>query len=77
MLRVYGDRGFGDQTDDDGGEQDDPKMKKDIEFALNNFALLAIDPTNVEYLELKPTPNHRTQWNKQPNGDWERVEVAP
>lgn len=59
------------------GWQDDPKMKKDIEFALNNFALLAIRPTGVEFLELKPTPNRRTQWKLTPNGDWDRVEVAP
>lgn len=57
--------------------EDDPEEEKKIEFALNNFALLAIRPTAVEYLELKPTPNHRTQWNKQSNGDWDRVEVAP
>lgn len=52
-------------------------MKKDIEFALNNFALLAIKPNAVEFLELKPTPNKRTQWHKQSDGEWERVEVAP
>ena len=57
--------------------QDDPTMKKDIEFALNNFALLAIRPTGVEFLELKPTPNKRTQWHKQADGGWDRVEVAP
>ena len=62
---------------DGGPEQDDPKQKKDIEFARNNFALLAIRPTGVEYLELKPTPNKRTQWTKRADGEWDRVEVAP
>ena len=51
-------------------------MKKDIEFACNNFAMLAIQAEGVEYLELKPTPNKRTQWHKE-GAEWKRVEVAP
>jgi hypothetical protein len=28
-------------------------------------------------LELKPVPNVRTQYNKQSDGSWEKVSVAP
>ena len=56
--------------------QDDPKEKKEIEFALNNFAILAIRPVAVEFLELKPTPNRRTQWRKQ-GDEWIETKVCP
>jgi pyridoxamine 5'-phosphate oxidase len=57
--------------------QDDPKQKKDIEFAKGNFAIIAVQPTGVEVLELKPQPNRRTQWTKQSDGSWSKVEVSP
>lgn len=57
--------------------QDDPKQKKDIEWAQSHFALIAIKPENAEMLELKPAPNVRTQYNKQSDGSWEKVSVAP
>ncbi|KAK1921678.1 hypothetical protein DB88DRAFT_498838 [Papiliotrema laurentii] len=58
-------------------ESDDPKQKKDIEFAKGNFAIIAVQPTGVEVLELKPQPNRRTQWTKQSDGSWSKVEVSP
>ncbi|ORY30325.1 hypothetical protein BCR39DRAFT_494590 [Naematelia encephala] len=57
-------------------DSDDPKVKKDIEYALSHFALLAIKPTGFELLELKATPNKRTQWTLK-GDEWVRVEVAP
>ena len=57
--------------------QDDPKQKKDIEMAYSHFALMAIEPEAAEYLELKPTPNRRTQWTKQADGSWDKRSVAP
>lgn len=58
-------------------ESDDPEEKKKIEYALSHFALLAIRVDGFEKLELKPTPNIRTQWTRQEGGDWKKQGVAP
>jgi hypothetical protein len=57
--------------------QDDPDEKKQIEVALKNFALVAIQVDAFEYLELAETPNRRTQWTRQDDGSWEERKVAP
>lgn len=57
--------------------QEDEKQKKDIEFAYSHMAILAIQATEAEMLELKPTPNRRVQWKKQQDGSWSRTDVAP
>ncbi|GFZ47813.1 hypothetical protein JCM24511_05560 [Saitozyma sp. JCM 24511] len=58
-------------------ESDDPEEKKQIESALKNFALVAIQVDAFEYLELAETPNRRTQWIRQDDGSWEERKVAP
>lgn len=58
-------------------ESDDPEEKKKIENALSHFALLVIRVDGCEKLELKPTPNIRTQWTRQDGGDWKKQGVAP
>jgi hypothetical protein len=57
--------------------QDDPDEKKQIESALRNFALVAIQVDAFEYLVLSETPNRRTQWIRQDDGSWEERKVAP
>lgn len=56
---------------------DDPEEQKVIDTALEHFAILAIRPTAFEVLELKPTPNIRTQYSLQSDGKWKEVSVAP
>ncbi|WWC86778.1 uncharacterized protein L201_001657 [Kwoniella dendrophila CBS 6074] len=58
-------------------ESDKPEEQKTIESAYSHFAIIAIAPEQVEYLELKPIPNRRTQWKRQNNGEWEETKVAP
>ncbi|WRT64641.1 uncharacterized protein IL334_001575 [Kwoniella shivajii] len=58
-------------------ESDKPEEQKTIKFAYDNFAIIAIAPEAVEYLELKPIPNRRTQYKRQSNGEWEETKVAP
>ena len=57
--------------------KDDPKEQEKIDNALSHFALLAIRPVAFEQLELKPTPNIRTQWEQQQDGSWKEKHVAP
>ncbi|AAW45838.2 hypothetical protein CNJ01800 [Cryptococcus deneoformans JEC21] len=64
-------------------KSDDPEGQKLVETAYNHFAIVAIRPEAVEFLELQPIPNRRTQWRwtKNPDiedsGSWEEVKVAP
>ncbi|WWD21614.1 hypothetical protein CI109_106100 [Kwoniella shandongensis] len=58
-------------------ESDDPEESKTITNALDHFAIIAIKPEAVEYLELKPIPNRRTQWALQGDGSWQETKVAP
>ncbi|KAK8847523.1 hypothetical protein IAR55_005381 [Kwoniella newhampshirensis] len=58
-------------------ESDDPEERKTIEYALEHFAIIAIRPEAVEFLELKPIPNRRTQWTVQADGTWQESKVAP
>ncbi|WVW78324.1 hypothetical protein I302_100278 [Kwoniella bestiolae CBS 10118] len=58
-------------------ESDKPDEQKTIQEAYDHFAIIAIAPSAVEYLELKPVPNRRTQWKRQEGGEWEETKVAP
>jgi hypothetical protein len=52
---------------------------KNYEEALGNFALLLIDPVEVDYVELGVMPNRRTKFVKQESGDerWKEVILVP
>ncbi|XAO24662.1 hypothetical protein I312_103467 [Cryptococcus bacillisporus CA1280] len=64
-------------------KSDDAEVQKLIETAYNHFAIVAIRPEAVEFLELQPIPNRRTQWRWTKNsevedsGSWEEVKVVP
>ncbi|WWC59578.1 uncharacterized protein I303_102135 [Kwoniella dejecticola CBS 10117] len=58
-------------------ESDKPEEQKTIQNAYDHFAIIAIAPEAVEYLELKPVPNRRTQYRRQGDGEWEETKVAP
>ncbi|GAA5873338.1 hypothetical protein JCM1840_000030 [Sporobolomyces johnsonii] len=56
--------------------QGDEEQKKQIEQALENFALVVIDPEEVDLVDLGSTPNRRTQW-KLTGDQWSEVAVVP
>ncbi|WVQ75905.1 hypothetical protein IAR50_005540 [Cryptococcus sp. DSM 104548] len=58
-------------------QSDDEKDKELVKTALDHFALIALRPTAVEYLELKPIPNRRTQWKSQDGKAWTEYKVVP
>ena len=49
---------------------------RNIEIALSNFALVVMEPTEVDLLELGPIPNRRTTWTKK-SKEWEESIVVP
>ncbi|KAG9101758.1 hypothetical protein FRC07_010279, partial [Ceratobasidium sp. 392] len=50
--------------------------KKHIKEALENFALLVLEPLEVEFLELGVEPNRRTRWKLSDN-EWKESSVVP
>ncbi|OCF45747.1 hypothetical protein I317_00235 [Kwoniella heveanensis CBS 569] len=58
-------------------KSDEPDEQKTIDYAFSHFAIIAIAPQAVEFLELKPIPNRRTQWRRQADGSWDELKVAP
>lgn len=52
---------------------------KDYEEALGNFALLLIDPIEVDYVELGVMPNRRTKFVRQESDDqrWKEMILVP
>ncbi|KAG6911285.1 hypothetical protein DXG01_002124 [Tephrocybe rancida] len=59
------------------GEDADEEAKKNWETALGNFALLIVDPTDVDYCELGVLPNRRTRFWKTNDGSWDSEAVVP
>lgn len=48
-----------------GDTPDDPKEAENLKIAFGNFALLLIDPIEVDYVELGILPNRRTRFVRQ------------
>lgn len=59
------------------GEDSDEEAKKNWETALGNFALLIVDPTDVDMVELGVVPNRRTRFWRTTRGEWESEAVVP
>ena len=59
-------------TDADGEDSD---ASKNWEMALGNFALLIVDPTEVDCLVL--APQHRTRFWKTNGGSWQEEALVP
>ena len=47
------------------------------ETALGNFALLVVDPVEVDYVELGPVPNRRTKFWRSDHGQWQDEALVP
>jgi hypothetical protein len=59
-------------TDGDGEE-----ARKNWKTALENFALLVVDPNEVDFIELGVSPNRRTRFWKTSYGAWEEEALVP
>jgi len=51
--------------------------RENWETALGNFALLVVDPNEVDYIELGAVPNRRTRFWKTSDGAWEEEALVP
>lgn len=57
-------------------EDDGKENKKNWEYGFGNFALLVIDPLEVDYLDMAVVPNRRwRQWVQE--GKWFEEEIVP
>jgi hypothetical protein len=60
-----------------GGGEDDTQNEQ-ITFALSNFALVVLQPTRVDYVELGPQPNQRTIFTiSEDESTWQEEIVVP
>ncbi|KAF9786798.1 hypothetical protein BJ322DRAFT_1052049 [Thelephora terrestris] len=53
------------------------KEKKLVEQALGNFALVLIEPTYVDWVQLGTSPNRRTFFHRGDDGSWTETIVVP
>ncbi|KIY73705.1 hypothetical protein CYLTODRAFT_439684 [Cylindrobasidium torrendii FP15055 ss-10] len=60
----------------DVGEFPDEEQKRLWAQSLRNFALVVVDPEEVDLVELEPIPNRRTRFWKA-GGDWEDEALVP
>ncbi|KAG2022588.1 hypothetical protein CC2G_000325 [Coprinopsis cinerea AmutBmut pab1-1] len=51
--------------------------KKNWQVALNNFALVIIEPVFVDLVDLAVIPNRRFFYERDEKGNWEEKEVVP
>ncbi|GLB43556.1 putative pyridoxamine 5'-phosphate oxidase [Lyophyllum shimeji] len=59
------------------GDHADDETRKNWETALGNFALLVVDPTEVDFVELGVMPNRRTRFWRSSSGSWDSEAVVP
>jgi len=57
----------------------DEATRKLIDAALENFALVVLEPLHVDLVELAVIPNRRTVWKKKESEEegWEEGLVVP
>ena len=58
------------------GEAETEEDKKNLEIALGNFALVLIDPFEVDFVELGVNPNQRTKFTRD-GENWVEEIVVP
>ncbi|GAW03746.1 pyridoxamine 5 -phosphate oxidase- fmn-binding [Lentinula edodes] len=64
-------------SDESDESEEEKKNRKNWDVALRNFALILVDPTEVDYVELGVFPNRRTLFNKSTQGLWKEQELVP
>ncbi|KAJ7292673.1 pyridoxamine 5'-phosphate oxidase-domain-containing protein [Mycena rebaudengoi] len=58
-------------------KEGDEEGKRNWETALSNFALIIIEPTGVDYVELSPVPNLRTRFWMTAKEEWTEEQLVP
>jgi len=58
-------------------ESGDEEGKRLWEMSLSNFALVIIEPQDVDYVELIPIPNRRTRFWRTSRGVWDEEALVP
>ncbi|GAA5967316.1 hypothetical protein JCM11641_000510 [Rhodosporidiobolus odoratus] len=53
------------------------EQKKEVEQAMNNMALIVIDPIAVDLVDLGSMPNVRTLWLVSDSGEWSEEGLVP
>ncbi|THU96869.1 hypothetical protein K435DRAFT_965746 [Dendrothele bispora CBS 962.96] len=59
------------------GDENYEQKKKNWETALRNFALVVVDPVEIDYVELGVMPNKRTRFWRTEEGRWEEMALVP
>ena len=65
------------------GREEYEKAKKDWEMALGNFALVIVDPVEVDFVDLSSPPDRRSLFTKKVQSEeddrviWEEVNLVP
>jgi pyridoxamine 5'-phosphate oxidase len=65
------------QVPDESESEEEKENRKNWHMALRNFALVIVDPADVDYVELAVKPNRRTQFSRSVHGDWKEQAVVP
>ncbi|KAJ7201397.1 hypothetical protein GGX14DRAFT_371377 [Mycena pura] len=58
-------------------KEGDEEGKRLWEMSLRNFALVVIEPQDIDYVELEPIPNRRTRFWRTAGGIWNEEELVP
>lgn len=58
-------------------EGDSEEVRKNWATALGNFALVVIEPSEVDYVTMAVVPNRRFMFTRAVEGGWDEVEVVP
>ena len=59
------------------GPDSSDEDRKNWEVALENFALMIIEPTYVDFVDLGVVPNRRFGFRRDEKGHWEEIELVP
>ncbi|KAJ4470899.1 pyridoxamine 5'-phosphate oxidase-domain-containing protein [Lentinula aciculospora] len=57
--------------------EEEKQNRKNWDTALRNFALILVDPTDVDYVEMGVVPNRRTQFTRSSQGIWKEQALVP
>ncbi|KAK7040224.1 hypothetical protein VNI00_010030 [Paramarasmius palmivorus] len=60
---------------DDSDEEQKKKNKENWDTAFSRFALVVIDSTGVDYLDMGIVPNRRWRFRRE-DGDWKETEIV-
>jgi pyridoxamine 5'-phosphate oxidase len=60
----------------ESGKEESEEDRRNMKEALKNFAVIVLEPLEVEFLEFAIEPNRRTQW-KISGSEWKERSIVP